>query len=82
MSREYVEQCDGTYRVAGSRISLDSIVYAYWNGQTPESIAQSFPLLTLEEVYGAVIFYLRNRVEIDAYLRQRRDDYEAKRQCA
>jgi uncharacterized protein (DUF433 family) len=82
MSKEYVEQRDGAYWVAGSRVSLDSIVYAYWNGQTAESIAQSFPVLTLEQVYGAVAYYLAHREEIDAYLERRRADYEAKRQAA
>ena len=35
---------------------------------SPESIVQSFPLLTLEQVYGALAFYLANRAEIDTYL--------------
>lgn len=37
-------------------------------GLSPESIVHSFPLLTLEQVYGAIAFYLANRAEIDAYL--------------
>jgi hypothetical protein len=49
-------------------MSLDSIVYAFQKGLSPESIVQSFPLLTLEQVYGAIAFYLANRSEIDAYL--------------
>ena len=46
----YVEQRDQGYWVAGTRVSLDSIVYAFFNGQTAESIAQSFPALALEQV--------------------------------
>ena len=52
MSKDYVTQIDGAYRIAGTRISLDSVVYAFLDGQPPESIIQSFPLLTLEQVYG------------------------------
>ena len=78
----YVEEHDGAYRVAGSRVSLDSIVYAYWNGQSPESIAQSFPALTLEQVYGAITFYLAHRQEIDAYIESRDAEYERARQEA
>ena len=52
-------------------VSLDSIVYAFLNGQTAESIAQSFPLLTLEQVYGAIAVYLANRDEIDAEAAER-----------
>lgn len=82
MNNEYVEQRDGAYWVAESRVSLDSIVYAYWNGQSAESIAQSFPVLTLEQVYGALAFYLAHREGVDAYLERRRADYEAKRQAS
>ena len=49
MSTTYVEQREGVYRVAGTRVSLDSIVYAFIPGQSAESIAQSFPVLTLEQ---------------------------------
>jgi uncharacterized protein (DUF433 family) len=35
---------------------------------TPESIMESFDTLTLEEVYGALAFYLGHRDDIDAYL--------------
>ena len=82
MSKQYVEQRDGGYWVAGTRVSLDSIVYAFWGGQTAESIAQSFPVLTLEQVYGAIAFYLANRTDIDAYLAQAKADFEARRQAA
>lgn len=56
------------YWVIGTRISLDSIVYSFRKGLLPKSIAQSYPLLDLEQVYGAITFYLANRSDIDAYL--------------
>jgi uncharacterized protein (DUF433 family) len=68
VTKSYVEYWNDAYWVEGTRISLDSIVYAFQKGLSPESIAQSFPLLTLEQVYGAIAFYLANRAEIDAYL--------------
>jgi uncharacterized protein (DUF433 family) len=82
MNKQYVEQRNGGFWVTGSRVSLDSIVYGFVDGQTAESIAQSFPVLSLEQVYGAIAFYLANRAEIDAYLAKARTDYEAKRQTA
>ncbi|MFL6210862.1 MAG: DUF433 domain-containing protein [Pyrinomonadaceae bacterium] len=82
MSNAYVEQFAGGYRIAGTRVSLDSVVHAFLRGQTAESIAQSFPLLTLEQVYGAIAFYLANRDAIDAYLAERQTDYDAQRQAA
>lgn len=78
----YVERRDDSYRVTGSRVSLDSVVYAFLGGQTPESIAQSFPVLKLEQVYGAIAFYLAHRDEVDAYLLRAREDYEAQRRAA
>jgi uncharacterized protein (DUF433 family) len=50
MSTDYVEQVHGVYRVADSRGSLDSIVYAFNDGHPAESIARSFPVLRLEQV--------------------------------
>lgn len=68
IAKSYIEYRNNAYWVEGTRISLDSIVYAFQQGLSPESIVQSFPLLTLEQVYGAIAFYLANRTEIDAYL--------------
>jgi uncharacterized protein (DUF433 family) len=68
MVKEYIEERDGNYYVAGTRISLDSIVHAYRRGESPETIRQNFELLRLEEVYGAIADYLANQAEIDAYL--------------
>lgn len=82
MSSHYVEIRDGAYWVSGMRVSLDSIVYAFLAGQTAESIAQSFSMLTLEQVYGAITFYLARRAEIDAYLERQRSDFETKRRAS
>src|ERR1700688_211890 len=68
MAKEYVEEKDGNYYVAGTRISLDSIVHAFRRGESPETICQNFELLRLEEVYGAIAYYLANLADIDAYL--------------
>jgi len=59
---------EGAWRIAGTRVSLDSVVHAYWEGHAPESIAAQFPSLTFEQVYGAITFYLRHRAEVDAHL--------------
>jgi len=68
MSKEYIEQRDGNYYVAGTRISLDSIVHAFHRGESPETICQNFELLQLEEVYGAIAWYLANQAAVDASL--------------
>jgi len=77
--REYVEQREREYWISGTRVSLDSVVYAFLRGASPESIAQSFPVLTLEEVYGAIAYYLGHQSEIDAYLQKGEQEFEALR---
>lgn len=68
MSKEYVVQQEGKYLITGTRVSLDSVIYAFRRGASPESIRRSFPSLTLEQIYGAITFYLANQEEIDQYL--------------
>ncbi|WP_293047142.1 hypothetical protein [Moorena sp. SIO1F2] len=46
-AKTYIEYRDNGYWIAGRRISLDSVVYTFRNGLSPESIVQSFPLSTL-----------------------------------
>jgi len=77
----YVEKSSG-YRVKDTRISLDSTVYAFWRGETPESIAQSFPILDLGQVYGSLAYYLAHKGEVDSYLKEAEEEYEALRERA
>jgi len=76
ISKEYVEMRNGGYYIAGTRVSLDSIVYEFLNGTSAESIRHSFSALTLEQVYGGITFYLANRTEIDEYLEDADRDLE------
>lgn len=83
MAKEYIEERDGSYYVTGTRISLDSIVYAFRCGESAETICQSFELLHLEEVYGAIVYYLANQADVDAYLIRQNDKWtEGKRNAA
>ena len=68
MEHEYVEMRNGGYYVAGSRVSLASIIYEYRDGAAPETIRQNFPTLSLEQIYGAIAFYLRHQHEAGTYL--------------
>lgn len=67
--QDYVEERDGAYYIAGTRISLDSIVFAFRDGESPESILESFPMAgPLVRIYGAITFYLENTEKVEAYL--------------
>jgi uncharacterized protein (DUF433 family) len=70
VAQEYVEMRNGGYYVAGSRISLDSIVACFNSGEAAEAIWQNFPALTLEQVYGVIAFYLSHRNAIDQNIRE------------
>ena len=76
MHGEYIEQRDGGYYVAGTRISLDSVVYSFKEGNSPEAIQEDFPLLKLAQIYGAIAFYLDHQTEIDEYLVRAESEFE------
>ena len=63
-----VRTAQGTWRIAGARVSLDSVVYSFRDGATPEEICQDYPALTLSLVYAAMAYYLNNREQVDRYL--------------
>jgi len=80
MEKSYVTKIEDGYRLTGSRVSLDSIVYDWWNGLSPESIVENYDTLTLEQVYGAIAFYLAHREEVDAQIQRHREKFEALRE--
>ena len=75
-TKQYVEQRDKGYWIEGTRISLDSVIYSFLNGDSPESIARNFPLISLEQVYGAIAFYLANREIVDVYLEEGEAEFQ------
>jgi uncharacterized protein (DUF433 family) len=66
----YVERRPEGFYLSGSRVPLDCLVREYWQGEQPESIRQHFPALTLEQVFGALTFYLANKEEVDVSIRK------------
>ena len=75
-SKQYIEQRENSYFIKESRVSLDSVVYAFLNGVSPEGIIQSFPVLSLEQIYGAITFYLANKEAVDVYSQEGKTKYE------
>jgi uncharacterized protein (DUF433 family) len=69
--QNYVEERDGGYYIAVTRISLDSIVHAFQAGESPDEILHSFPMAgPLVRIYGAITFYLENTERVEAYLKE------------
>lgn len=77
MVSEYIEQRNGSYYIARTRISLDSVVYSFRRGNSPETIQSEYPLLKLAQIYGAIAFYLDNQETVDRYLEEKRREFEA-----
>ncbi len=71
---------DGTIRVTGSRVPLETIVGQFKLGASPEYICESFPSLNLREVYGTLFFYLDHEQDVEAYLQQQAQDGDDIRQ--
>lgn len=60
----------GVMRVGDTHVMLDSVIAAFEQGHSPESIRSQYRSLTLEQVYGTVAYYLSHRQEVDEYLRR------------
>jgi len=60
----------GGYYFTGSRVSLESVVYQFLQGESPEGIVQAYPSLSLPQAYGGITYYLAHRAEIDEYLKR------------
>jgi len=68
------QEPDGTVRVGGTRVLLDTVVSAFREGASPEQIAEQYPDLALPDVYAAIGYYLRKRADVDAYIAGRRQE--------
>ena len=67
--RDYVERRGDSLYVAGTRVSLGSVVHHFRLGASPETLLQKFPALgSLGTVYGAIAYYLDNQAMVDASL--------------
>ncbi|MBE9095010.1 DUF433 domain-containing protein [Tychonema sp. LEGE 07203] len=68
--------CGGRPRIAGTRMSVQSIAIDYKAGMTPEKIAEEFPHLTLAQIYAALAYYYANQNQIDADIAAENAEWE------
>lgn len=69
----------GVMRVGASRVMLDSIVASFEQGCSAETIQQQYPALNLEEVYGAIAWYLAYVDEVAQYLQRQQTVWDQER---
>jgi uncharacterized protein (DUF433 family) len=71
----------GVIRVAGTRVTLETVILTFKAGVSAEEIVDRYPSLTLADVYAVIGYYLRHRNEIETYLEAReREEEEVRRQ--
>jgi uncharacterized protein (DUF433 family) len=58
----------GTPHIAGTGVTVRTIVRWYKLGMTPEEIAAEYPHLKLAHVYAALAYYHANREEMEAQM--------------
>jgi len=73
------EDASGRVRVGRSRIGLDLVVEQYENGMTPEDMTRAYDTLELADVHAVIAYYLRNRDQVQSYLKRRNEEAEALR---
>jgi uncharacterized protein (DUF433 family) len=73
----YIDERDGALRIAGTRVSLASVVIGFQEGESPEQIVKSFPTLTLAQVDGAIAYYLENEKMINEYVSEIQREFES-----
>jgi len=66
-----VSTSDGVIRIAGTRVTLDTVAHAFNAGATAEEIVQQYPSLSLADVYSVLGYILRHRSEVEEYLNTR-----------
>jgi uncharacterized protein (DUF433 family) len=72
----YIDERNGGLYVAGTRVSLDSVVIRFQEGASPEKIVQSFPTLKLSQVFGVIAYYLENEETITEYIAEGQRELE------
>ena len=60
---------EGDIRIKGTRVGIETVLDDYLEGASPEEIAARYRSLSLEQVYATITYYLRNRAQVDAYLK-------------
>jgi uncharacterized protein (DUF433 family) len=60
-------------RVAGTRVTLDTIIGAYKQGRSAEELAQDYPTVPKSAIYATIAYYLSAQEDVDAYLRARKE---------
>jgi uncharacterized protein (DUF433 family) len=57
-------------RIKGHRIGIETVVNDWKGGYVPEQIVARYPTLNLEKVFATLTYYLQNKDQVEAYIKQ------------
>lgn len=63
-----VRSVEGVLKVGDTRVSLDTVVYAFNRGEDAAQIQEQYDSMSLAQVHAAIAYYLHNKAEVDAYI--------------
>jgi uncharacterized protein (DUF433 family) len=56
-------------RLKGTRIGIETILYEYiYLHQSPETIANTYTNLSLEQIYATILYFLHNQEQVTQYM--------------
>lgn len=59
---------DGVVYVGKTRVPLETVIWTYKEGSSPEEIVMSYDALALADVYAAIAYYLNHRDDVETYM--------------
>ena len=62
----------GVALVGDTRVPLDTVIYEFQDGTSPDEIVRRFDTLQLADICAVIAYYLRHKRDVDAYLEDRR----------
>lgn len=71
-----IREAGGVLRIGQTGVALETVLWTFQQGSTPEDIVDQFPSLLLADVYNVIAYYLRHRDEIDRYLAAQEERYQ------
>jgi len=76
------QEPDGYIHLIDYRIGIQDIVFHYNEGYSAEMLLEEYPTLSLALIHKSLGFYLDNRAEIDAYVKNCEETMERLRATA
>ncbi|MEI8133410.1 MAG: DUF433 domain-containing protein [Leptolinea sp.] len=69
----------GVIRVGATRVPLQTLIFAFKQGDTAEEIAQKYPILNLTDIYAVIAYYLGHQEPVEQYLAEQQKEAHALR---